>query len=46
MESHEASETPDLPLYNIGAVARMTGVSIDTLRVWERLTVALEGSAR
>jgi len=32
-DKQAASETP---LYNIGAVARMTGVSIATLRIWER----------
>lgn len=35
MESHQTPE-PELSLYNIGAVARLTGLSIDTLRVWER----------
>jgi DNA-binding transcriptional MerR regulator len=24
------------PLYNIGVVARMTGISMPTLRAWER----------
>jgi DNA-binding transcriptional MerR regulator len=28
--------TDNVPLYNIGAVTRMTGVSIATLRAWER----------
>src|SRR5690242_17944421 len=29
--------SPDpVPLYNIGVVARMTGVPVSTLRVWER----------
>ena len=36
MEPEETPVTHDLPLYNIGAVARMTGISIATLRAWER----------
>jgi MerR family transcriptional regulator, light-induced transcriptional regulator len=36
MQPEKAPATNDLPLYNIGAVARMTGISIATLRAWER----------
>jgi DNA-binding transcriptional MerR regulator len=36
MEPEETPITNDVPLYNIGAVARMTGIAIATLRAWER----------
>lgn len=34
--NHRAALGSDEPLYNIGVVARMTGVSMATLRAWER----------
>ena len=30
------ADASDEPLYNIGMVARMTGIPVATLRVWER----------
>ncbi len=32
----DAQTASEYPLYNIGVVARMTGISIPTLRAWER----------
>jgi len=37
MSQAETRQNPgDEPLYNIGAVSRMTGVPVATLRIWER----------
>ena len=36
MNSLQLDNASDEPLYNIGMVARMTGVPVATLRVWER----------
>ncbi len=36
MDAYDISHASDEPLYNIGVVARMTGIPVATLRVWER----------
>jgi MerR family transcriptional regulator, light-induced transcriptional regulator len=36
MQTQELESVRDHPLYNIGVVTRLTGISIATLRAWER----------
>src|SRR5512136_2998353 len=36
MEPEPRSSSSEDPLYNIGAVCRMTGIPAATLRIWER----------
>lgn len=36
MESQKPSAMADVPTYRIGAVARLTGISLHLLRMWER----------